>query len=52
MSKRKRLIEIDPEKLGGTPVFYWPRVPVQTLFGANGLLDIQIAIAREYPNRR
>jgi uncharacterized protein (DUF433 family) len=26
------LIEVDPEKLGGTPVFYGTRVPVRTLF--------------------
>ena len=26
------LIERDPEKLGGTPVFYGTRVPVQNLF--------------------
>jgi uncharacterized protein (DUF433 family) len=27
-----KLIEIDPEKLGGTPVFYGTRVPIQNLF--------------------
>ena len=32
MSKNKVLIEIDPEKLGGTPVFYGTRVPIQNLF--------------------
>jgi len=32
MSKRKNLIETDPEKLGGTPVFYGSRVPIQNLF--------------------
>jgi len=26
------LIEVDPEKLGGTPVFYGTRVPIQNLF--------------------
>ena len=26
------LVEIDPEKLGGTPVFYGTRVPIQNLF--------------------
>jgi uncharacterized protein (DUF433 family) len=26
------LIERDPDKLGGTPVFYGTRVPVQNLF--------------------
>lgn len=25
-------MEIDPEKLGGTPVFYGARVPIQNLF--------------------
>lgn len=27
-----RLIERDPEKLGGTPVFYGTRVPIKNLF--------------------
>ena len=28
----KNLVEIDPEKLGGTPVFYGTRVPIRILF--------------------
>ena len=28
----KNLIEVGPEKLGGTPVFYGTRVPIQNLF--------------------
>ncbi len=32
MSGAKNLIEVDPEKLGGTPVFYGTRVPIQNLF--------------------
>jgi len=32
MTSRKNLIEVDPEKLGGTPVFYGTRVPIQNLF--------------------
>jgi uncharacterized protein (DUF433 family) len=32
MSDDKALIEVDPEKLGGIPVFYGTRVPVQNLF--------------------
>jgi uncharacterized protein (DUF433 family) len=32
MSNRKNLIETDPEKLGGTPVFYGSRVPIRNLF--------------------
>lgn len=28
----KELIEVDPEKLGGIPVFRGTRVPIQTLF--------------------
>ncbi len=32
MSGNKNLVEIDPEKLGGTPVFYGTRVPIQNLF--------------------
>ena len=32
MSGGKNLVEIDPEKLGGTPVFYGTRVPIQNLF--------------------
>ena len=32
MSSNKNLVEVDPEKLGGTPVFYGTRVPIQNLF--------------------
>lgn len=32
MSGIKNLVEVDPEKLGGTPVFYGTRVPIQNLF--------------------
>ncbi|MGB8507324.1 MAG: DUF433 domain-containing protein [Pyrinomonadaceae bacterium] len=32
MPNRKNLIETDPEKLGGTPVFYGSRVPIKNLF--------------------
>jgi uncharacterized protein (DUF433 family) len=32
MKGNKTLIESDPEKLGGTPVFYGTRVPIQNLF--------------------
>ena len=32
MLNTKDLIEVDPEKLGGTPVFYGTRVPIQNLF--------------------
>jgi uncharacterized protein (DUF433 family) len=32
MADCKNLIEADPEKLGGTPVFYGTRVPIQNLF--------------------
>jgi uncharacterized protein (DUF433 family) len=32
MKSEKNLIEVDPEKLGGTPVFYGTRVPIQNLF--------------------
>lgn len=32
MSGGKNLVEIDPEKLGGTPVFHGTRVPIQNLF--------------------
>jgi len=32
MPRTDYLIEIDPEKLGGVPVFYGTRVPVQNLF--------------------
>lgn len=28
----QKLVETDPEKLGGTPVFYGTRVPIQNLF--------------------
>ena len=32
MKGNKTLIESDPDKLGGTPVFYGTRVPIQNLF--------------------
>lgn len=32
MSKVNHLFEVDPDKLGGTPVFYGTRVPIQNLF--------------------
>jgi uncharacterized protein (DUF433 family) len=32
MSEIKKLVEVDPEKLGGTPVFYGTRVPIQNFF--------------------
>ena len=30
--KADELIEVDPEKMGGTPVFFGTRVPIQNLF--------------------
>jgi uncharacterized protein (DUF433 family) len=30
--KVEELIEVDPEKLGGAPVFFGTRVPIQNLF--------------------
>ncbi len=30
--KYENIVEVDPEKLGGTPVFRGTRVPVQTFF--------------------
>lgn len=30
--KIEELIEVDPEKLGGTPVLFGTRVPIQNLF--------------------
>lgn len=39
--KATDLIEVDPEKLGGTPVFFGTRVPIQNFFdyleGGEGL---------------
>ncbi|MBI5307097.1 MAG: DUF433 domain-containing protein [Planctomycetes bacterium] len=32
MSNSKNLVEIDTEKLDGTPVFYGTRVPIQNMF--------------------
>ena len=32
LSDDQKLIESDPEKLGGTPVFFGTRVPIQNLF--------------------
>ena len=54
MSNRKNLIEIDPQKLGGIPVFYGTRVPIRNLFdcleGGESLdefLDQFPSVARE-----
>jgi len=39
--KTNQVIEVDPEKLGGTPVFFGTRVPIQNFFdyleGGDGL---------------
>lgn len=39
--KAEQLIEVDPEKMGGTPVFFGTRVPIQNFFdymeGGEGL---------------
>jgi uncharacterized protein (DUF433 family) len=32
LDMNKNLVEVDSEKLGGTPVFYGTRVPIQNLF--------------------
>jgi uncharacterized protein (DUF433 family) len=32
MSSGTKLIEMDPDKLGGTPVFFGTRVPIRNLF--------------------
>lgn len=32
MSNESKVIQIDPEVMGGTPVFRGTRVPIQTLF--------------------
>ena len=32
MSDSTNFVEIDPEKLGGTPVFHGTRVPIRNLF--------------------
>jgi uncharacterized protein (DUF433 family) len=52
--KPTNLIECDPEKLGGTPVFYGTRVPIQNLFdcleageGLNEFLDQFPTVTRE-----
>ena len=54
MSNSKNLVEIDPEKLGGTPVFYGTRVPIQNLFDCleggeslDGFLDQFPTVTRE-----
>ena len=50
MSGVKNLIEVDPEKLGGTPVFYGTRVPIQNLFDCletGGSLDQFPTVTRE-----
>ena len=54
MSDHRNLIEIDPEKLGGTPVFCGTRVPVRNLFDCleggeslNEFLDQFPSVTRE-----
>ena len=32
MTSKQKLIEVDPEKMGGTPVFYGTRVPIHIFF--------------------
>ncbi len=32
MQPTEDVIEVDPEKMGGTPVFFGTRVPIKTLF--------------------
>ena len=51
---KTQLIERDPEKLGGTPVFYGTRVPIKNLFDCleagdtlNEFLDQFPTVARE-----
>ena len=51
---KTQLIERDPEKLGGTPVFYGTRVPIKNLFDCleagerlNDFLDQFPTVARE-----
>ena len=51
---KAQLIERDPEKLGGTPVFYGTRVPIKNLFDCleagdtlNEFLDQFPTVARE-----
>lgn len=31
-TERQKVVEIDPEKLSGTPIFFGTRVPIQNLF--------------------
>ena len=54
MLNTNNLIEVDPEKLGGTPVFYGTRVPIQNLFdyleageSLNDFLDQFPTVTRE-----
>ena len=51
---KTQLIERDPEKLGGTPVFYGTRVPIKNLFDClevgdtlNDFLDQFPTVTRE-----
>ncbi len=32
LRERQNVVEIDPEKMSGTPVFFGTRVPIQNLF--------------------
>lgn len=32
LRERQKVVEVDPEKMSGTPVFFGTRVPIQNLF--------------------
>lgn len=43
------LVEIDPEKLGGTPVFHGTRVPIQNLFDSLETGESVEEFLKQYP---
>ena len=46
------LVEIDPEKLGGTPVFRGTRVPIQNLFDSLESDETVEQFLEQYPTVR
>jgi uncharacterized protein (DUF433 family) len=52
MSGTRNLIEVDPEKLGGTPVFYGTRVPIQNLFDCFETGESLDQFLEQYPSVR
>lgn len=50
MTRRSRVVQSDPEILGGTPVFVGTRVPVQSLFDYLAAGDTLDEFLRQFPS--